>query len=75
MYSTKLSLSLFVQYMNTQGDFITNIRFRYNPREGNDLYLVYNDARPLGESETSPVQPNFFNKTIMVKYVYTFTLK
>ena len=51
MFNTKLSASVIVQYVNTEDDLITNFRFRYNPREGNDFYLVYNDYRGMADNE------------------------
>jgi hypothetical protein len=74
MFSTKLSASLLLQYVNTEDELIGNFRLRYNPREGNDFYLVYNDFRSINIRNSVPVKPSFFNKTIMVKYTHTFIL-
>jgi hypothetical protein len=74
MLSTKLSASALVQYVNTDDEMITNFRLRYNPREGNDFYLVYNDFRGLNRGSAFPVTPPFFNRTVMVKYTHTFIL-
>jgi hypothetical protein len=74
MFSTKLSATVFVQYVNTEDELITNFRLRYNPREGNDFFLVFNDFRGLTNSYSIPERPKFFNKTIMVKYTHTFIL-
>ncbi|HOU95554.1 MAG TPA: DUF5916 domain-containing protein [Bacteroidales bacterium] len=74
MLSTKLSASLLVQYVNTEDELITNFRLRYNPREGNDFYLVFNDFRGITNSSLIPEPPGFFNETVMVKYVHTFIL-
>jgi hypothetical protein len=74
MFNTKLSATLMVQYVNTEDDLISNIRLRYNPREGNDFYLVYNDYRGINNRNLIPEAPGYFNKTIMFKYVHTFTL-
>jgi hypothetical protein len=74
MFNTKLSATLMLQYLNTEDDLITNFRLRYNPREGNDFYLVYNDYRGISDKYTVPESPKFFNKTIMVKYIHTFIL-
>jgi hypothetical protein len=74
MFSTKLSATLFVQYVNTEDELITNFRLRYNPREGNDFFLVFNDFRGITDSYSIPERPKFFNKTIMVKYTHTFIL-
>ena len=74
MFSTKISATLMVQYVNTEDDLVTNFRFRYNPREGNDFYLVYNDYRGIVDEDGIPESPKFHNKTIMLKYVHTFIL-
>jgi hypothetical protein len=74
MFSTKLSASLLLQYVNTEDELIANFRLRYNPREGNDFYLVFNDYRSISDSYSVPEPPKFFNKTVMVKYIHTFTL-
>ncbi|HEX2921062.1 MAG TPA: DUF5916 domain-containing protein [Bacteroidales bacterium] len=74
MLSTKITATIMSQYVNTYDDLITNFRLRYNPREGNDFYLVLNDYRGLNTSEMIPPAPNYFNETIMLKYVHTFIL-
>ncbi len=74
MFNTKISATLMVQYVNTEEELIANFRFRYNPREGNDFYLVYNDYRGIANDYATPELPKFFNKTIMLKYVHTFIL-
>jgi len=74
MLSTKLSATVLLQYVNTEDELITNFRLRYNPREGNDFYLVFNDFRGISDRYFIPERPNFFNKTIMVKYTHTFIL-
>ena len=74
MLNTKLSASLFVQYVNTYDELITNLRLRYNPREGNDLYLVLNDFRATSPFYSGLESPAFFNQTVMVKYTHTFIL-
>ena len=74
MFSTKLSASLLLQYVNTEDEFIGNFRLRYNPCEGNDFYLVYNDFRGIVNRNEIPAPPPFFNRTIMAKYTHTFVL-
>ena len=74
MLNTKLSASLFVQYVNTYDELITNFRLRYNPREGNDLYLVFNDFRAVAADHSGSEIQAFFNKTLMLKYTHTFIL-
>lgn len=74
MFSTRLSASALVQYVNTDDEMIANFRLRYNPREGNDFYLVYNDFRGFNNRTGLPIPPPFFNRTVMVKYTHTFVL-
>jgi hypothetical protein len=74
MLNTKLSATVLLQYVNTEDNLITNFRIRYNPREGNDFYLVYNDYRGITDRYLVPESPKFFNKTLMVKYIHTFIL-
>lgn len=71
-FSTKLSLFVFFQY-NTYDKFgINNIRFRYNPREGNDLYFVYNGSYNTYLSREFPSLPMMNRNTFILKYTYTF---
>ena len=75
MYSTKLSVSALIQVNNADEIFIGNFRIRYNPREGNDFYLVYNENRGFLVSENRyPVPPSYYGRTILLKYTYTFRL-
>lgn len=75
MYNTKLSLSSFIQYNSLSRMLIGNLRLRYNPKEGNDFYLVYNEIRPgsdypFGEAEPIP----FLSRMVLLKYAHTFKL-
>ncbi|MBA4409364.1 MAG: DUF5916 domain-containing protein [Bacteroidota bacterium] len=74
MYNTKLSVSSFVQYNSVNRMMIGNFRLRYNPKEGNDFFLVYNESRPTSNYlfGSAPGVP-FLNRMILLKYVYTFT--
>ena len=74
MLNTKISASVMVQYLNTEDEFLTNFRLRYNPREGNDFYLVYNEFRGIDNRHEVPAAPPYFNRTIMLKYTHTFRL-
>ena len=44
MLSTKFSGTAFIQYNSSIDAVTANLRLRYNPREGTDLYLVYNEG-------------------------------
>lgn len=73
MVSTELSALAFVQY-NSTGDLVaTNLRIRYNPREGNDLYVVWNESLNADRFAYDPVRPRSAERTILVKYAHTFT--
>lgn len=74
MFSTKLSLSAFIQY-NSENHLVgSNIRFRYNPREGNDLWVVYNEGTYTNLKRELPRPPRMAGRTVMLKYTYTFRL-
>jgi hypothetical protein len=73
MFSTRLTASAFIQYNSAFDEITANFRFRYNPREGNDLYLVYNEGINTSRFREEPVRPFTDNRTIMLKYTYTFT--
>ncbi len=75
MLNTKLSLNSFIQYNSTTGTVLGNIRFRYNPREGNDLYIVYNDDMNTDLYHEVPVLPRSNFHTIILKYTYTFNVQ
>jgi len=74
MFNTRLSLSAFVQCNSSEGNIGSNIRFRYNPREGNDLWLVYNEGTNTDLMRENPYKPRMAGRTIMLKYTYTFRL-
>ncbi|MFC1512032.1 hypothetical protein ACFL5H_02410, partial [Candidatus Latescibacterota bacterium] len=70
----KHSVIAFLQY-NSAGDVIlTNIRLRYNPSEGNDLYIVYDEGLNTDRHREDPVLPVTRNRTVMLKYSYTFNI-
>lgn len=73
MFTTKLSINAFVQYNSTENSLSTNFRLRYNPREGNDFYVVLNEGRSTYRDLEDPRLPVFNNRSILLKYTYTFT--
>ena len=74
MFSTKLSLSAFVQYNSASDIVVTNFRLRYNPREGTDLYIVYDEGLNLDRDRELPELPVRNAQTLLLKYSYTFTI-
>ena len=53
-FNTEASLNVLLQYSSVSDQFSTNIRFRYNFREGNDLWLVYNQNLNTYRDEEKP---------------------
>ncbi len=73
MLNTRLSVSTFVQHNSADDAVIANFRLRYNPREGNDLYLVYNEDFNTSRYQELPTLPIFNSRTFLIKYTYTFS--
>jgi len=74
MLNTKFSVNAFIQYDKSVHGIISNMRIRYNPREGNDLYLVFNEGRNTDLTREIPNLPVYSSRAVMVKYTYTFSL-
>ncbi len=74
MINTKFSLSTFIQYNSAEKAVLSNFRFRYNPREGNDFYIVFNEGRNTYRDIDNPRLPLYNNRSVLLKYTYTFTL-
>ncbi|MBN2666493.1 MAG: hypothetical protein JXR67_08285, partial [Bacteroidales bacterium] len=74
MLDTRFSINAYIQYNTALDGIITNLRFRYNPKEGNDLYLVFNEDRNTDLYREMPVLPVYNSRALMVKYTYTFNL-
>ncbi len=72
MLNTRLSVNAYIQYNTDLNGIITNLRLRYNPREGNDLYLVLNEDRNTDLYRELPNLPVCNSRAIMLKYTYTF---
>ena len=72
--NTQVSLNAFVQYNSASDRFSTNIRFRYNFREGNDLWLVYNENLNTYRDDEIPRQLLTRGRTVLLKYTNTFSM-
>lgn len=75
MFSTKLSFSAFVQYNSAINKVLSNIRFRYNPKEGTDLYVVFNEGRNTMLEREVPSLPVYDERNITLKFTYTFEVQ
>ena len=75
MFSTKLSFSAFVQYNSAINKVLSNIRFRYNPKEGTDLFVVFNEGRNTWLDREVPKLPVYDARNITLKFTYTFEVQ
>ncbi len=75
MMSIPFSAMGFIQYNSAKDSVIANIRFRYNPREGIDLYLVYNESMNTDRYSFYPALPVSDSRTVLLKFTYTFNVK
>ncbi|EAR03028.1 carbohydrate binding family 9 domain-containing protein [Maribacter sp. HTCC2170] len=73
-FSTKLTLSSQVQYNNVSKTYAGNFRLRYNPKEGNDFYLVYNGDFNQNIGRVQPYLPTSNYQSVQLKYTHTFQL-
>jgi len=74
MYDTRLSFSAYIQYNTAAKGVLTNLRLRYNPKEGNDFYVVFNEGRNTSLTREMPNLPLYESRSVLLKYVYTFSL-
>ena len=72
--NTKVSTNAFIQYNSATNTASANVRFRYNFREGNDLWIVYNEGMNTDRHRLMPALPFTDTRTILLKYTYTFQL-
>jgi hypothetical protein len=72
--NVKLSASAFVQMNSLEEIGSINFRLRYNPVDGNDLYIVYNETLNSDPTSVVPNLPISDNRAIMIKYIHTFQL-
>jgi hypothetical protein len=70
--NVKFSLSGFVQLNSLQEISNLNFRMRYNPIDGNDLYLVYNEVLNNQSRQGLRNYPLSDSRNIMIKYIHTF---
>lgn len=72
LFSVKVSVKFFAQYDNLSRTIGSNFRFRYNPKEGTDLYLVINRDSNTYRRSFDPHLPAFNGQAITIKFVRTF---
>ncbi len=73
--NNRLSVDLFTQYSSLAGSVGSNLRFRYNFREGTDLYLVYNESQNTDRLlDTGLELPERAGRSLLLKYSYTLPI-
>lgn len=70
--SVKLSVSALVQYNGADDTMGANLRLRFNPREGTDFYIVYNDGINTDRLGKVPYPPLSSGRALYAKFNYTF---
>ncbi len=70
--NTQLSTNAFIQF-NSAADIVSaNVRFRYNFRDGNDFWIVFNEGWNTDRNRFQPMLPLTNTRTLLVKYTHTF---
>jgi hypothetical protein len=72
-FSSKAFLNSYVQYDSYSNKIGVNIRFRYTPREGTNLYLVYNQNINTERNLNPTELPFFDNQGLIFKFSKTFS--
>ena len=75
MFDTKLSVSGLVQYNAINDLFGSNIRFRYNPSERRDLFIVFNNNVNTIDMREGIALPRTQSWNIQVKYTHVLNIK
>ncbi len=72
--NTRWSLSSLAQVNSAARGGVANVRLRYSPREGRDLYLVVNEGFNTDRLRLSPGLPFTSQRAVLAKYTHTFAL-
>lgn len=71
-YNLHLSANFTTQYVSASNKLFINVRARYNFKDGNDFFLIFNNVSKANNVfKSNLVSAEQFN--IMAKYVYTFS--
>lgn len=73
-FNAQASVFAFLQYSSTADLLGVNLRFRYHFREGNDLWIVFNEGLNTARHADQPVRPLSDSRVLLLKYTYTFHL-
>lgn len=70
-FSTKLTINAFLQHNSISKTFLGSIRLRYNPREGDDFFFVFNGDLNQDRFRNNFELPVSNGNTIFLKYSRT----
>lgn len=73
-FNTRLSLKTYIQYEDLSHLSSVNLRFRYNPTEGTDLFIVINEGVNTNRDRLDPRLPYMANQALTVKFTKTFAI-
>ena len=72
--NTKISTNVLLQYNSVGHAVSANVRFRYNLREGNDLWIVFNQGVNTDRHRADPTRLLVDNRTLLIKYTHALPL-
>ena len=71
-FNTKFSTNTFILFNSAADAAGINFRLRYNPKEGTDFYLVYNEGFNIDRERELPNLPLSARRSVLLKYSITF---
>ncbi|MFV0571119.1 MAG: DUF5916 domain-containing protein [Xanthomarina gelatinilytica] len=71
-FSSKSFLNSYVQYDSDSQKLGWNLRFRFTPKEGTNLYIVYNQNINTERNRLIPTLPAFESQGLIFKFSKTF---
>lgn len=74
-FTVKLSINNLFQYDHLNNRVGSNIRLRYNAKEGNDLFIVVTNINNTDRYRETPNLPSIQSWLFLVKYKHTFLVK
>jgi hypothetical protein len=74
-FSSKVSVKLLSQFDDLSNQVTSNLRIRYNPREGTDLYLVFNQGLNTDRTRLTPHLPVIDAQAATVKFIKAFDVR
>ncbi len=73
-FNSKITTDLFSQFNSLDEQVSSNLRFRYNFREGTDLYVVFSESMWTNRLQDGLWMPTSDSRSVVVKYSQTWNL-